>query len=242
MSEKTLYQKILQAQEAIVCIKPDMKITSGPNKGHKYASKAGLLSAVQESIYQAGLVISTSMKRLDKDMVDGTEFIKNKQNELVKDSNGNLMTRPIKIMIVTATMQFNIRDTESSECDSVTFIGLASDKLSMADQTPQKAETAAIRMFYSDYFQAPILEGGANVDQKEALATRKQKADINKLIKELDLNRKDILGLFNLSASFADDDAEYKQAISGEWERMKASKAVEVMTRLQDMSEIAGQS
>jgi hypothetical protein len=220
--KKNIYQKILQAQEAIVSIKPDASIESGPSKGHRYATKGQILATLREPIHKAGLVILTSTKRLEKEIIE------------TADKDGVLQ----KKLIATVTMRFKIVDPETGQTEVCESVGIATGNMGMADQTPQKAETAAVRIWYSDFFQAPVQESGNTVSGD---ATEKQKGYIKKLLKEVELNSKDTLRVFGLSGTFAGDADEYKQAMKECWRALTANKASDIIKELQAMKEVSEQ-
>lgn len=138
----TLFEKIRAAQKGCVYVRADSEIKGGGASGHKYASKQAIYSGVRRHIHDAGLSVVMSVKELRQEFRD------------VPDKDATLK----QYMFVTVILEWTIGDAETGENIKVESVGTASEKAYNADSLPQQAQTTAIRTFYSDFFQIPIVE------------------------------------------------------------------------------------
>jgi hypothetical protein len=213
-----LHAKIMAAQSAITHIVPGQQIKGGPSSGHRYASKAEVFAQVKGAIHAAGLAVEQSMKDCSAEKID------------LPDDKG----QPIPYIFTKVTMEFTVADIDPGENAGGWFKSLVTtisiDKASMADTATQAAATSAIRQFYCDFFQAPVMEESAD---KIPAATAEQKAKIKTLYKQVTIDRDTWGKMVGLSAGESRAPEEEFQRIFGQlWANMDAEKAKAMISQL----------
>lgn len=211
---KGLYAKIADAQRAITHIKPNQKVDKGPMAGHKYASKNDVFIQVKEKILEAGLVVLESLASLTATPVDTPD----------KDgvAGNSIMT--------IVTMNFKIVDTATGEYDTVGSCAVNVDKPTMADYAAQSAATSAIRQFYADFFQAPVLEECDTVPP----ASQAQKDKIKELYGQVTIDRDTWGHMIGMQPSeYRAPEEEFKRGFAQLWAGMSTERAASMISQLE---------
>jgi len=209
-----LAAKILAAQRGITHIKPNQKISDGPMKGHKYASKADILGQIRPAIHNAGLTVVMSMKdcRFEKHDVPNKDGV----------ATPNILT--------IVTLEFTLIDSISGESMTCLSTAVALDTYYQCEFSPQKAATSAERLFYQDVFQVPVLEDAGDLVPK---ATAVQLAKIKELYRGIKIDRATWGTILGMSpGEYRSPDEEFQRLFASHWAGLTSEKAGEVIEKL----------
>lgn len=212
---KGLYARIIEAQRAITHIHPNQTVTDGPTKGHKYASKADVFCQIKSAIHDAGLAVISSMSNCTTQLME------------LPDRDGH----PVGHILTVVTMSFGIVDAETGEKEIVTSHAISIDRSSQGDYAAQAAATSAIRQFYCDTFQVPVMEESGGIIPP---ATEEQKNQIKKLYAEVTIDRDTWGHMIGMSpAEFrTPEEEEFKQNFAQYWSEMKVERAASIIAQL----------